>query len=153
MLLTWVTHVEDEVLKPDGKYDYTYTPYVKGIVVPDCCTDIQLMPVVRLAYKYEDLCEEGWDDKKPVWKMQGPDFHLISNLYPEGGYDLTSIATYCPYCGSALPDVQRRTEPLPNKVHRPVYDGDYCGTCNERSRNCTCMLPACGWEIVKPSDT
>lgn len=56
---------------------------------------------------------------------------------------------FCPYCGTKLPDIEPR-EDIPGPTHRPVADGDYCGTCGQRSRGCTCLNPSVAWQTVKP---
>ncbi len=57
---------------------------------------------------------------------------------------------FCPHCGVRLPEVERVPEDeLLGPIHSPVSDGDYCGTCDERSRGCTCLYPTAAWR-VKP---
>ena len=62
----------------------------------------------------------------------------------------TPEPSFCPHCGTELPVVERApVDELPGPVHRPVGDGDYCGTCGERSRECSCMFPAAAWRTVR----
>jgi hypothetical protein len=57
------------------------------------------------------------------------------------------VPKFCPCCGVPLPEVVRRARSL-GPTHRPVSDGDYCGTCQERSRECRCLPPATAWRPV-----
>lgn len=55
---------------------------------------------------------------------------------------------FCPFCGSALPKMRRKS-PLPPNVAVISYDGDYCNTCGDRCMNCKCDPPESIWEEDK----
>jgi hypothetical protein len=88
----------------------------------------------------------------PRWVTSPCEWKWYSRIHgPEKSMDYMEMeVTYCPHCGTQLPEIQRRTSELPNTVYTPSGDGDYCGTCNQRSMNCGCMGPTCAWETVKP---
>lgn len=50
--------------------------------------------------------------------------------------------THCPYCGTRLSAIVKKTE-----VPSPLHQGeDYCDTCGERAMNCVCFPPWAAWE-------
>lgn len=122
-----------------------------GVLVPDCCEAARTLLTVVCEYEYDDLTDK--DDRfanaTPVWQLCGPSTDLYSRVYPGGAYyDLPKIAPrVCPYCATPLPAV-RRLSPgrRPKPLYRPVCDGDYCGTCSQRSRVCSCHRPIEAWE-------
>jgi hypothetical protein len=79
------------------------------------------------------------------------DSHRGSQVFGSGWKLGEYQIEFCPFCGTKLPDVERIPEAeLPGPIHEPVADGDYCGTCDERSRSCRCFHPACAWK-TKPA--
>ena len=54
-------------------------------------------------------------------------------------------ASFCPYCGEALPKMRRRAV-LPGKVCVITDGGYYCDTCGKRLNACKCLPPAAAWE-------
>ena len=84
---------------------------------------------------------------RPRWSIQNH-FETLQEANP-GRWHEEKVPSpkYCPHCGTKLPDVERRPEP-PGPVHVPVSDGDYCGTCDQRSQCCTCFYPEVAWRPV-----
>jgi hypothetical protein len=72
---------------------------------------------------------------------------------PNWGKTRPKVPEFCPFCATNLPDIERRPEDeLPGPVHRPVADGDYCGTCDERSRACECWGPEVLWRTIPANE-
>jgi hypothetical protein len=89
---------------------------------------------------------------KPLWSAGcAVDYNLL-RAFHDGPPPDPSPPGFCPHCGTPLPEIERVPEAeLPGPIHEPVGDGDYCGTCDERSRNCICMFPECAWRTVPDS--
>jgi hypothetical protein len=51
---------------------------------------------------------------------------------------------FCPFCGTKLPEVEKMENPP-----QPLWigDDDYCGTCDERNRECECNPPWAAYRI------
>lgn len=102
---------------------------------------------------YEDE-RTVFENAKPGWKsvsaVSGTCDSMIRRNIPNSGLDyLVHLnVKFCPHCGTKLPDVERlKEEELPGKIHVPVDDGNYCGTCEDRSGRCTCWPPEAAWRI------
>jgi hypothetical protein len=91
-----------------------------------------------------------FDVAKPVWETGiAVDVRHALSIRPDVRFSEQPPPTFCPHCGTPLPEIERRPpEEIPGPVHRPVADGDHCGTCGERSRCCSCMDPAVAWKTV-----
>lgn len=92
-----------------------------------------------------------FDVATPIWTVgTAVDHHVL--LEAETGrqpFEYPPVL-FCPHCGAPMPKIERVPEAeIAGPVHRPVFDGDYCGTCDERSRNCHCLPPEFAWRIVK----
>lgn len=92
-----------------------------------------------------------FDVAKPIWRAgMSVDFNIFNAAHPEASIFARPPAKFCPFCGTPLPEIERITKKkeLPGRLYTPEADGDYCGTCDARSMNCTCMYPECGWRTV-----
>lgn len=94
-----------------------------------------------------------FETAKPRWVVgSAVESSMIAMLliHQEGGWFNSRLyPTFCPYCGTKLPDIERRpAEDLPGPVHVPQADGDYCATCEERSGACECWWPSVAWRTV-----
>lgn len=195
MLKTWMRHIEvwvdDDDDEEDGGY-YEHREILQGVVVPDCCKEVQEHVTVALAYAWDDMTdtpactldapeglswnctkENNWKSTMELWLAEQPEevrsvtrFQVAKPRWSTGGaidykvlmqmYDSPvpdrPPPLFCPHCGTPLPEIERvPDEELPGPTHEPVADGDHCGTCEERSRNCTCMYPEVRWRTV-PAD-
>ena len=126
-----------------------------GTLVPDCCEAARTLLTVVCSYDYDDMCEDRFKDATPKWHLASPSPDFTSRVYSGNlhYYDLpTHDPKFCPYCGTPLPSVRRLPpDQVPQPMHDPDEDGDYCGSCDERSMNCTCHLPIEAWETVSPN--
>lgn len=110
-------------------------PALRHGPLPTCCEKIGEMDEysgrehrwIRLeVYRYD-----GISDKRPL----DPHWRLVS---------ASLEITYCPHCGTKLPEVELLENPP-----QPMWtDGDdYCDTCGERNMNCGCNPPWAGYRI------
>ena len=87
----------------------------------------------------------------------GPAIHLYQEIvfgFPVDKFkepywavrDVAKAISYCPFCGAKLPEVELAPKPK-GKIYTLAYDGDYCGTCDERSMACNCRPPAARYRI------
>ena len=60
--------------------------------------------------------------------------------------EMEKAISYCPFCGAKLPEVELDHNPS-GKIYTLLDDGDYCGTCKERSMECNCRPPAAHYRI------
>jgi hypothetical protein len=103
-------------------------------VTPLCCQEIQECCVVYLTWPPETPSVE-FLTVAPKWATRAPE-----------KYHHRVWVTYCPFCGEALPDIERRLE-LPKMIWTPAGDGDhYCATCGERNMGCGCLRPTWYWQ-------
>lgn len=129
--------------------DYVDVERQQGIIVPDCCETAQKLFTVRLNYAYDDLSEDRFANAVPRWRIDSP-YELRERVSPSRwDADTANTPQFCPFCGTKLPEIRRvPPDQIPGKLHTPMHDGDYCGTCKERSRACTCLYPELAWETV-----
>lgn len=118
-----------------------------SIPVPTCCKDAQETPVVFLAVDgftfnaFRDDAPANSDVALPVWCATRP-----SEIYdvrqrvagPRPWNAIKPAVQFCPYCGTKLPEMQRKAAP-PQPLQRFDHDGDYCLTCDEQATRCQCF--------------
>ncbi len=106
---------------------------------PQCCDTAK-----KYLFAYQGLdwnTESVRNDEKPSWRSS------FSSSYLEA--PSTSdflLLTFCPFCGTRLPDMQRRKNPPP--VIQAYTNFDCCATCKE-SIYCFCSYPEAAWEPCK----
>lgn len=147
MLITF----RDSYMTEDSDLDLEVeVPFENGYVVPDCCEEARTLATVILRYDYEDLTDEGGTFQKatPRWSL-GWHPGVAERMYRQGAIPAPKQPRYCPYCAAALPEVRRRADAP--RTHTPIADGDYCGTCDQRSMACQCAYPEMAWETIPPS--
>ena len=93
--------------------------------------------------------ELGNRDQRIVFSPIPKDFKFPGEELGEPYWFVRSVSkaiSYCPFCGTKLPEVE--LDPKPDgKIYTLAYDGDYCGTCKERSMVCECRPPAASYRI------
>lgn len=135
----------------DGSgYDDVDVPFENGYVVPDCCELARTLLTVILRYDYEDLTEADgrFHRATPKWALECHG-KALGDVYPGWTAPNAAPPKYCPHCATPLPEVRRKENPPAARVM--VSDGDYCGTCHQRSRGCQCAYPEVAWETIPPS--
>jgi hypothetical protein len=146
MLITWVNcHFEEG---DDGKE--VTVRYPGGVVVPDCCGDVQRCMTVRLGRNLQgDFESPMGEDNPPIWISGGYPREALQDRYFMKWTDhYPPPPKFCPHCGERLPAIELRPEEgLPGPVN-PDED-DYCGSCEQRHRNCRCYPVTVRWQTVK----
>ena len=116
-----------------------------SVVLPGCCEKSIAAKTPHLYLNYgEDTGEpEIIDNAKPEWRCPNLGYEWVMQLAGAGGYmvdyykqDLS--ISFCPFCGQKLPNIVRVDRPE-LKVHTDLDGGYYCGTCEERNRECECL--------------
>ena len=106
---------------------------------PQCCDTAK-----KYIFAYQDVdyrTESVRNDGKPRWKS------TFSTDYRGDSWGSASLPlTFCPFCGTTLPDMQKRRDPPP--VVQTYQDFNYCATCEERLSSCMCSHPESAWEPV-----
>ena len=92
-----------------------------------------------------------FDMAKPKWASGRAVDSSLGHQAAGFAFDKKAQITFCPHCGTQLPEIEKRPD-IPGPTHVPVYDGDYCGTCDQRSRCCTCYYPEVAWRPVTEKD-
>jgi len=118
----------------DAAYCESQPPRKQGVVVPDCCEDVQRHMTVILAYKWEDLSDRPAIIQKPVpegldWK--GKINHMFSTIEddPEGR-TVFEAAKPRWFCSGADFDLlsDRYTGNMPRSTEREIHFCPHCGT-------------------------
>jgi hypothetical protein len=76
----------------------------------------------------------------PQWAV-----HCTNHKYGSG--TVVREASFCPFCGSPVPEIERKPEPP--KVCVCTDDGYYCDTCGDRLGECGCPAPEEAWRIKR----
>ena len=109
------------------------------IVFARCCDEAEKHQAPFLAYRI-DL------DKVPIINIEEMPKWVVG-VRPfsdrERHWGIRTVR-YCPFCGKKLPDPWPRKE-KPKNIHEP-QDGDYCGTCTKRVRECECFPLEWHWQ-------
>lgn len=113
------------------------------VITPECCEPVQEKRTVILQFRGQDIYgagPEGQVGKKPRW--------IIIGQHPATDTPTCEDASFCPHCGTNLPEIKLRNPVMLKKSIRRVIDGGYyCDTCKERLESCTCLPPEFAWEI------
>lgn len=117
---------------------------IKALPLPTCCKQTQSYPAVHLSVSEVEVGVP----ETAVWYPV-----LVDSLPPDNErepgpwYKSLPEAHFCPYCGKALPKMQRKaTPPLPLRVF--TDGGYYCDTCGERGNGCVCFPREAAFEPV-----
>ena len=112
-------------------------------IVPECCENSVKYPVIFL-----DISDDG----KPSWKA----YSDLKRSRIENGldhyqdwYNKYPVPKCCPYCGTALPKVKKKTKKELEGRSVNSNEDDYCSSCNDRNRHCLCLPPSLAYKIVK----
>ncbi len=115
-------------------------PTIKWNPRPTCCDEIDKGP------KY-DYDEKGPHIRLRTYRLSSPPNNWEDILSPHWTMRAASIEVYfCPFCGTKLPEVELLDHP-PHPIWTSEMDGDYCGTCSERSMCCKCNPPSTAYRI------
>ena len=133
--------------EPDGVLYGGIPPYVQDFfsreeltqvhnryyVTPNCCDKAKYSCAV---YVSVDIYSDEGSNSKPYWYVRtySPAHRGVSQ----------EVATHCPFCGSRLPKIVLSNRK--DKVCVVTDGGDYCDTCNQRLRSCTCLPPEFKWK-------
>jgi len=117
-----------------------------GLVVPDCCKQVKRTGAVFVTVE-TDPHFTGSPTPVAHWGVRWLEFtvrhYLMDQNTPWNQLVADHTPKFCPFCGTPLPElVPRELAP----THEPAADGDYCGTCEERSSSCKCWPLACRWK-------
>ncbi|MDB4278031.1 hypothetical protein N9917_00215 [Deltaproteobacteria bacterium] len=95
-----------------------------------------------------------FDTTTPYWSVGcAVDVHILTSIDRDYFKLPRPPVVCCPHCGTKMPEVERTPkDELPGPVHYPVGDGDYCGTCDERSRSCRCLFPTALWRTLRTKE-
>ena len=108
------------------------TEMMKLIPIPKCCPEARKYPTVAFTVDFD-----GGDSHraKGHWYIRViRELVLVWNPNFQGEI---AVPKYCPYCGKALPKMQRKI-PVPATVCRVKDGGYYCATCHQRLQACLC---------------
>lgn len=121
---------------------------MKIFVSPNCCDEQRLVRSIVIRFHLDD----DWDGETFI-----PHWGLRVNLEKDYFYGMDkktrdlvykSRPSFCPYCGSRLPAIERRNiGSIPIFVPTNEYY-DYCATCKERAMGCICLPPQFAWQPV-----
>lgn len=115
-----------------------------GLVTPKCCAAIQESKAVRLYHDDYELVEDGDKLSPPKWMIEG--LQKDSRGHYDRSFRTVCEAFFCPFCGTKLPEVQKKAEPPKDKVCVITDGGYYCDTCSKRGNECDCLPQVALWE-------
>jgi hypothetical protein len=99
-------------------------------VTPVCCKEVQEHKTVFLSvFELMERCE-------PVWKIRSFNSHFQCTG--------TVKAEFCPHCGTNVPEVEKSKTSKKICVMDDMQD--YCETCSERLRVCSCLPEEFEWK-------
>ncbi len=127
------------------------------LVHPNCCDAMRKHQAITLQMPMG--FEEGDIETPPNWMIQSyrpyrvpdsdkwdefPDPKPKEEVYTGSTKDVKC----CPFCAEYLPEIIR-VDVGDKKVCRVADGGNYCDTCRERLRACTCLPPTAIWGPIK----
>ena len=138
---------------------------VREPLTPKCCPDIQRTEAILL--EFSDEFFDGDVNARPTWRLQMSftnNLNAIRALQKTEGEGLelhrdqiTEVyeewwnVKFCPFCSTALPDIEMRKE-CPKNICVISDGGYYCDTCKERLHACECLPPDHRWKIIKDEE-